>query len=577
MKILDLRFCLIRPVKKILSFVMIHEALMALVLFSLISLVWFFPLIRNISTHILADDIFITPGRSDAYNFLWTFWWFQKALSLGMDLFQTDWVFPPHGVNLIFHTHILLPSIIAVPLSSIFGLVSAYNLTVISLIVLGAWSYFLFLRRTVRISLFGSYMGGIVFGFSPYFVFKAHAHVNLIGVAFWGSAIAMLIRAYTQKGFNWKNGFLFGLFFWATFWTSFLEFYMLCMVVSLVVIYFEVLAMMTRSDSIIWNLRSSLQFLLFPILGSISLFVLQYAPEFDVLNIPVFYSLDPYQFLGWGKLSILGEWFTSSLPEFWGNSLGLVALIFGIIGIVAILKLRSYRTALWFGLIALGLVMLLLLFNPAGIVSSFLGELPVARGFRVYSRFFSFFLFFFSALVAVGFEQLGLIQNRWLRVSAVLLVLVFFCIEYYPARLLPSPLPQIDGFHSSSIRLDPSKRVLVVPDGQYVQAKDIYQTKLDHPGVYVSYLAREPWGERAWREMEYPEVYREMSRGGAVRSEEWIRELRKLNVGYILFEDKKALSLFPSRVLKGFYPIFTNENQAIVELSFPEEGVVSGS
>ena len=51
---------------------------------SLIAGVFFLPLLARLHEAILADDIFIRPGQSDAYNFLWGYWWVQKAVSLAV-------------------------------------------------------------------------------------------------------------------------------------------------------------------------------------------------------------------------------------------------------------------------------------------------------------------------------------------------------------------------------------------------------------------------------------------------------------------------------------------------------------
>ena len=72
--------------------------LASLVAFIVLSVLIFHPLVAKISTHILADDVFIRPGQSDAFNFFWTYWWIQKALSLWNNIYYCTWVFPPNGL-----------------------------------------------------------------------------------------------------------------------------------------------------------------------------------------------------------------------------------------------------------------------------------------------------------------------------------------------------------------------------------------------------------------------------------------------------------------------------------------------
>lgn len=97
------------------------------------------PLVARLSSHILADDVFIEPGRSDAYNFLWTYWWIQKSVLAGHNVYQCDWVLPPTGANLYFHTHVVLPTLLTLPLGVLLGPVGGYN-SMILLMLSGGWT-----------------------------------------------------------------------------------------------------------------------------------------------------------------------------------------------------------------------------------------------------------------------------------------------------------------------------------------------------------------------------------------------------------------------------------------------------
>ncbi|PYQ02617.1 MAG: hypothetical protein DMF83_23140 [Acidobacteria bacterium] len=190
---------------------------------SLIAGVFFLPLLARLHEAILADDIFIRPGQSDAYNFLWGYWWVQKAASLGTSPLHCSWVLPPNGADLRLHTLALLPALISYPLGRVLGTVAAYNLTVLGLLVGGALAAQWTFRRALGLSPPAAFAAGALFGFSPYFVYKAHAQLHLVGAAFWAGALGQIATAYARHDFGWRRGVLLALFVWATFWSSLAE------------------------------------------------------------------------------------------------------------------------------------------------------------------------------------------------------------------------------------------------------------------------------------------------------------------------------------------------------------------
>ena len=194
-----------------------HQNLAAFIIMAAVAVLFFHPLLARISTHILTDGAFIPDGFSDAYNFLWSYWWFQKAFASGKNLFLCDWIYPPDGENLLFHTHIFLPSILSIPISRVIGTIPAFNLTILTMLVLAAFSYYLFVRNTFGTSFYAAVVAGLMFGFSPYFLFKAHSHLNLVGACFWGSCLGILIHAYVRNAFSIRAAIACSLFFWATF------------------------------------------------------------------------------------------------------------------------------------------------------------------------------------------------------------------------------------------------------------------------------------------------------------------------------------------------------------------------
>ena len=135
----------------------------------LLGILFFLPLIRNLNTHILADDLFFRPGQSDAFNMLWSYWWVHEAVLDGESIFHCGRVLPPSGAGLVFHTIPVLPSILTLPVALLSGTVRGFNIMVMSMIVAGAVVYGWFLRTVWKVSGVSSFFIGVCFGFSPYF------------------------------------------------------------------------------------------------------------------------------------------------------------------------------------------------------------------------------------------------------------------------------------------------------------------------------------------------------------------------------------------------------------------------
>ncbi|MBD3297221.1 MAG: hypothetical protein GF341_01070, partial [candidate division Zixibacteria bacterium] len=220
-----------------------HDILRALGVFVVIALIVFAPLIGHLDTHILADDVFFTDehGLSDSYNFLWTYWWIQTATLTGESMLHCDWVLPPTGADLLWHTHVIVPSLLTLPFALLLGTVAGYNLMIILSFVLGALVFYLFLTRTLDLSWIAALLGGVLFAFAPYFVAKAHAHLNLINTAIWGGCLAVLWHVYIKRRFTWRWAFVFAVLFWASLWTSFVETFTLSLAIVFSIVLLEVL------------------------------------------------------------------------------------------------------------------------------------------------------------------------------------------------------------------------------------------------------------------------------------------------------------------------------------------------
>ncbi len=511
------------------------DASKALIGFAAIALVFFFPLIQRITDHILADDIFTQDGLSDSYTFLWHYWWTIKAVMLGSSPLACNWVLPPTGADLTFHTTAILPSLIAAPLGQIFGVVVGYNLMVMGMIVGGAFACYLVLRRVFDLNFTPAFVAAALFGYSPYFILKAHAHVNLIGAVFWVGALGFLLAYYLQSKSGRAVSLGFALFLWATFWSSLLEFLMLALIVAVLILYFEVEAIISRRSRIV----DSLKFFVPSLAGTISLAIFIGERALNALDKPLFEGFSPSQFFSFSRFCLVESPIDSPFVEFQGSYLSIPLVIMAAVGLVSLFR-QSHRLR-WL-LVTVIAFCLLAIIDPWHAMSSAMRLLPFGTGFRVLSRYQAFLLFFAAIAAGIGIQHfVRMPRPGWTKAIALVLAVVAF-VEMYPYRLNPSPVKSFAVPESVNMIIDRSKRVLILPTGYYSNVHDTYQIALDEPAVYLSYLAREDQSARDLRRREYPIVY------GAAASfdvREYERELDALNIGYVLFEDERDLKVFP--------------------------------
>ena len=78
----------------------------AAVLFAALAVVWTFPLILHLSTHLPG------PTIGDNVLFLWNFWSMRTALTSGTNFFYSYYLFAPVGIDLTLSTHTALPALI---------------------------------------------------------------------------------------------------------------------------------------------------------------------------------------------------------------------------------------------------------------------------------------------------------------------------------------------------------------------------------------------------------------------------------------------------------------------------------
>jgi len=133
------------------------------------------PLFEGLSSFVLGKSV-------DSGTYVWSLVWWPHAVAAGINPFITKVVWAPLGVNLAWVAAVPLASFLAYPLTASIGPVASYNLLVLLCPALAAWSAFM-LCRYISDSYWPSFIGGYVFGFSPYILHHiAIGHLNLLFV-----------------------------------------------------------------------------------------------------------------------------------------------------------------------------------------------------------------------------------------------------------------------------------------------------------------------------------------------------------------------------------------------------------
>lgn len=184
---------------------------------------------RSIRTWVLAAlaygllSIIVTKGvwrapqerwvgaEGDPKAFMWWIEWMPHALRNGLNPLRPTVLQHPLGANALWNTSILLPSLLLIPVTALFGPIVTWNLLIAGAPVLSAFVAMVAIRRFVERSL-PAFVGGLVYGFSPYMIVKMDGHPNLLIAAFPPLALLCLHELFVrQKRSPIVVGILFGL------------------------------------------------------------------------------------------------------------------------------------------------------------------------------------------------------------------------------------------------------------------------------------------------------------------------------------------------------------------------------
>ena len=161
-------------------------------LYAILVLVFTFPLITQLSTHIPGD-----PSREDYWVHLWTFDWIGQALAARSNPFYTELIFAPAGVSLASHNIAWLNIAIWLPLRALVGPIAAYNLIVLLIYLFNCSATYLVATELGQKRL-PAFLAGCIAGFWPYLI-SHYDHPNLIMIG-WVPLCLLYLNRFWRTG-----------------------------------------------------------------------------------------------------------------------------------------------------------------------------------------------------------------------------------------------------------------------------------------------------------------------------------------------------------------------------------------
>jgi hypothetical protein len=168
--------------------------------------VYVFPLILYVSLSFIFFGLKLWPDFKNQYlgcygdpkSFIWYINWWHYAVSHGLNLFITNYLWAPFGVNLVQSTSVPLLGLLLYPVTACFGPVVSYNVVAIFASAFSAYTAYLLGRYIVK-SVMPALFGGYIFGFSSYELSHAVAgHLNLT-VTFLIPLMILLVLFYLDQ------------------------------------------------------------------------------------------------------------------------------------------------------------------------------------------------------------------------------------------------------------------------------------------------------------------------------------------------------------------------------------------
>jgi hypothetical protein len=152
----------------------------------------------------------IAGAGGDPWEHVWYLQWTSFAVLHGHNPWLTNYLEYPRGVNLGQNTSMPLLGLLGLPLTVAFGPISTLNFMMWLSFPVSATACFALLRRWVDWP-WAAFVGGLLYGFSPYMVAAAGGHLQIIFVPFPPLVLLLLDELLIQRRRVLLMGILLGL------------------------------------------------------------------------------------------------------------------------------------------------------------------------------------------------------------------------------------------------------------------------------------------------------------------------------------------------------------------------------
>jgi len=152
----------------------------------------------------------VGAGHLHVWEELWHFWWTARALATGISPFVSEMLGFPGEMNVFYDMSSISLPFASLPLQLLFGVVGAYNVTALLALTAAAFGAYLVCYRVCGSSV-PAFLGGIVFGFSPFLQTELTNGMmeNLFAFAFLPYLLLCLLRMNERT--TWTDGLAAGL------------------------------------------------------------------------------------------------------------------------------------------------------------------------------------------------------------------------------------------------------------------------------------------------------------------------------------------------------------------------------
>jgi hypothetical protein len=178
----------------------IRASLLVLLAYFLLTGVMTWPAILHVNDAIPGDGF-------DGWQNYWNLWWVKQALLVERtNPFFTDYLYPPHGVSLLFHTLNIFNGLWTLPVQLNFGLAVAYHSVVFLSFGLAGYGAYLLSLYTLT-HLFPSaanlrlaaFAGGAVFTMSPFHLAHLLGHMQVFSMIWPPFYVLWLLRTLDAR------------------------------------------------------------------------------------------------------------------------------------------------------------------------------------------------------------------------------------------------------------------------------------------------------------------------------------------------------------------------------------------